>query len=55
MNDNYLWDGSGEPDAEVQHLEEILGSDRSAAKRLPNKIMRIGKLAVETGPLVVRL
>ncbi len=28
MNDNYLWDRSGEPDPEVQELEEILGTLR---------------------------
>jgi hypothetical protein len=28
MNDNYLWDGSGEPDPEIQKLEEILGTLR---------------------------
>jgi len=28
MNDNYLWDRTGEPDAEVQQLEELLGSLR---------------------------
>jgi hypothetical protein len=28
MNDNYLWDRSGEPDPNVQELEEILGSLR---------------------------
>jgi hypothetical protein len=26
MNENYLWDRSGEPDPEVQNLEEILGT-----------------------------
>jgi hypothetical protein len=26
MNDEYLWDKSGEPDPEVQQLEEVLGS-----------------------------
>jgi len=26
MNDNYLWDRSGEPDAEVRELEELLGT-----------------------------
>lgn len=31
MNDDYLWDGSGEPDAEVQHLEGLLGRYRSAS------------------------
>ena len=28
MKDNYLWDRSGEPDSETQHLEEILGTLR---------------------------
>ena len=28
MNDNYLWDRSGEPDPESQQLEEILGTLR---------------------------
>ena len=28
MNDDYLWDKSGEPDPEVQQLEEILGTLR---------------------------
>jgi hypothetical protein len=28
MNDNYLWDCSGEPDAEIQQLEELLGTLR---------------------------
>lgn len=28
MKDNYLWDRSGEPDAEIQELEELLGSLR---------------------------
>ena len=31
MNDDYLWDRSGEPDAEVQKLEALLGRYRSAA------------------------
>jgi len=31
MNDDYLWDKSGEPDAEVQKLEVLLGRYRSAA------------------------
>jgi hypothetical protein len=28
MNNDYLWDGTGEPDAEVQELEEVLSSLR---------------------------
>lgn len=28
MNDDYLWDGSGEPDPEIQRLESVLGRFR---------------------------
>jgi hypothetical protein len=28
MNDDYLWDRTGEPDPEIQHLEEVLGTLR---------------------------
>ena len=28
MNDNYLWDRTGEPDPEIQRLEELLGTLR---------------------------
>ncbi len=28
MNDNYLWDRSGEPEPEIQQLEELLGTLR---------------------------
>lgn len=28
MNDNYLWDKSGEPDEEIQHLERLLSEFR---------------------------
>lgn len=40
MNDNYLWDRSGEPDPEVQELEEILGTLRYRPQPLeiPNHI-----------------
>jgi hypothetical protein len=36
MNDDYLWDGSGEPDQEIQQLEKTLGRYRhkQAAPRL---------------------
>ena len=29
MSDEYLWDGSGEPDAEAERLEKLLGRFRS--------------------------
>ena len=40
MEDNYLWDRSGEPDPEVQELEEILGTLRYQPQPLeiPNNI-----------------
>ena len=28
MNDDYLWDRTGEPDPEIQELEEVLGTLR---------------------------
>jgi hypothetical protein len=31
MKNDYLWDGSGEPDPEIQHLEEVLGRLRGEA------------------------
>ena len=34
MNDDYLWDKTGEPDPQVQQLEEILGSLRYQPKPL---------------------
>lgn len=34
MNDDYLWDKSGEPDPQTQHLEEILGTLRYQPKPL---------------------
>jgi len=34
MNDDYLWDKTGEPDPQVQQLEEILGTLRYQPKTL---------------------
>ena len=34
MNDDYLWDKSGQPDPEIQQLEEILGTLRYQPKPL---------------------
>ena len=34
MNDDYLWDKTGQPDPEIQHLEEILGTLRYQPKPL---------------------
>ncbi|MCA1557289.1 MAG: hypothetical protein LC731_01970 [Acidobacteria bacterium] len=32
MKDDYLWDKTGEPDTEIQHLERVLGQLRSKSK-----------------------
>ena len=44
MNENYLWDRSGEPDPEVQNLEQILGSLRYQPRPLeiPNDVVLRG-------------
>lgn len=34
MKDDYLWDGSGEPDTDVEQLEQLLGRYRYTAKPL---------------------
>jgi negative regulator of sigma E activity len=34
MNDDYLWDKSGEPDPQIQQIEEILGTLRYQPKPL---------------------
>jgi FecR protein len=36
MNDDYLWDGSGKPDPEIQKLEESLGRFRHKPGRAPD-------------------
>ncbi len=43
MKPDYLWDGSGEPDPEVQRLEQLLGTLRSRrpAPEFPVKTQRI--------------
>src|SRR5690349_3425830 len=42
MNDDYLWDKSGEPDPQIQQLEEILGTLRYQPKplALPEELSR---------------
>jgi hypothetical protein len=34
MNNDYLWDGSGEPDPEIQQLEQVLGALRYESRPL---------------------
>ena len=40
MNDDYLWDKTGEPDPQIQQLEEILGTLRYQPKplQIPEKL-----------------
>lgn len=54
MNDDYLWDRTGEPDPEIQELEEILGTLRHqpeplaipAQLQLVQKQSHVGRLAI---------
>ena len=44
MNDNYLWDRTGQPDNELQQLEDLLGELRYQPRplQIPNNI-RVGR------------
>ncbi len=46
MKDNYLWDGSGEPDPEIQRLENILGRFRHnrPAPAFPERVGLVDRL-----------
>ena len=48
MNDDYLWDKSGEPDPQIQQLEEILGTLRYQPKplQLPRRRNYLPPLAI---------
>ena len=48
MNDDYLWDKSGEPDPQIQQLEEILGTLRYQPKplKLPSRRNYLPLLAI---------
>ena len=48
MNDDYLWDKSGEPDPQIQQLEEILGTLRYQPKplQLPRRRNYVPWLAI---------
>lgn len=48
MNDDYLWDKSGEPDPQIQQLEEILGTLRYQPKplNLPHRRNYLAWLAI---------
>ena len=48
MNDDYLWDKSGEPDPQIQQLEEILGTLRYQPQplQLPRRRPYLALLAI---------
>ena len=48
MNDDYLWDKSGEPDPQIQQLEEILGTLRYRPRplNLPRRRNYLALLAI---------
>jgi hypothetical protein len=48
MNDDYLWDKTGEPDPQIQQLEEILGTLRYQPKplKLPRRRNYLAWLAI---------
>jgi hypothetical protein len=57
MNDDYLWDKSGEPDPQVQQLEEILGTLRYEPRplNLPRRRNYFPLLAIAATLLVAVL
>jgi hypothetical protein len=57
MNDDYLWDKTGQPDPQIQQLEEILGTLRYQPKplALPQKRNYIPLLAIAASLLLAIL
>lgn len=64
MKDDYLWDGSGEPDPEIEHFEKVLGRYRYQAKPvgaafdqqlLPRRARFWPKLAVAAAIILMAL
>ncbi len=57
MNDDYLWDKSGEPDPEIQQLEEILGTLRYQPRplNLPRRRNYVPFLAIAAAVVVALL
>src|SRR5258708_3683418 len=53
MNEEYLWDRQGEPDAEVARLEELLGELRWTKARLPQKHANGPMLKLAAAAIVV--
>lgn len=53
---DYLWDGTGEPDAEVRRLEEVLGVLRAPEElKQPRRAARIGLWAMAASVLMAAL
>src|SRR5204862_2851939 len=48
MNDNYLWDRTGKPDADLQELEELLGTLRYQPRpfEIPATIRRSNRMVL---------
>jgi hypothetical protein len=57
MNDDYLWDKTGEPDPQIQQLEEILGTMRYRPKplALPQRRNYVPLLAIAASLLLALL
>jgi len=57
MNDDYLWDKTGEPDPQIQQLEEILGTLRYQPKplALPQRRNYVPLLAIAASLLLAIL
>jgi len=57
MNDDYLWDKTGQPDPEIQKLEEILGTLRYQPRplALPQKRNYVPLLAIAASLLLALL
>ena len=57
MNDDYLWDKSGEPDPQIQQLEEILGTLRHQPRplNLPRRRNYVPLLAIAATVVVALL
>lgn len=57
MNDDYLWDKSGEPDPQIQQLEEVLGTLRYQPKPLilPQRRSYVPLLAIAASVVMALL
>ena len=55
MNDDYLWDGSGEPDPEVQKLEKALGRYQHKGVAPVFDAAKLARVAEPSRPLLRRL